>query len=523
MNRETTRSKSGSFYTPRYIVDYVVRESLLFVLLSRVFSGDGKHEQDIRHLLDPECDFRDGMFSISERSRIIKTIENLSVIDPAVGSGAFLLSMLNSLVLVLKRLRSGRTDFDRKLHVVKDCLYGVDIQPVSCLFTRMCLFLSLVDEYDADVDRLSDLSANVVSADSLVDLFGQGKHEQMSIMYSDHALGTRKFDIVIGNPPYRQLKKDRGKLRRRYYNVGFKTFAGKGDLYQLFIEKGLSLLRSGDSFLGFVTSNTWLKSEYGLLTRRLLLEHMVFRLINLGPRMFPGAIVDTCVLIARRGRGSGDFKVADTNLLPPTKWDCLHRLKNDGPWCIVSAGERDLLEKMESSSHRMIGEHKGVSMCFGMITRKNDAFVVSESVKEQIVRDDPSADDIMLPVLMGKNIRPYRAKWDGSWLINTHPGIDVNDYPSIKKHLSNKKMRHGEYNHIRHHYWFHSPKLVWQELCHHGRCFFDEHGKYSTVSSTYVMTCDNEEGLAVVLCLVEFFCSILVAENYWGNYGSGNA
>ena len=514
MNKDTKRSKSGSFYTPRYIVDYVVRESLLFVLLRRVFSGDERHEQNIRNLLDPEYDYRDDLFDVSERSNLINTVENLTVMDPAVGAGAFLLSMLDSLVLVLNRLQSDGSDFDRKLHVIKNCLYGVDVQHVACEIARVGLFLSLIDD-DRDVDhnRLSEWNSNIVVADSLVDLFGTSTREQVNVEFEGrYVLGERRFDIVIGNPPYRQLKKNKGELRKRYKGVGFSTFTGTGDIYQLFIEKSISMLRSDDSFLGFVTSNTWLKSKYGSLTRKLLLQHSVFRLINLGPKVFPGAIVDTCILIVMRGRGSNvDCKVADTNVLPPTEWECLHRLKNYGPWCIVSADERDLLEKMELSSHKVLGEHAGVFMSLGMITRNDRAFVVSDSVKEQIVEDDPSAADILLPVLRGKNIRSYRAEWDGSWLVNTHPGVDVDEYPSVRNYLSGL-MDSEEYNHVRRHSWFHSPKLMWQEMSHCGRCFYDKEGKYSTLSSTYVMTCDNVEYLP-------WFCAILNSSvvSWWLN------
>ena len=113
------------------------------------------------------------------------------------------------------------------------------------------------------------------------------------------------FDVAIANPPYVQLEKSGGRLRRLYQDVGFATIAGRGDLYQLFYERGCQLLRE-DGLLAYITSNSWLRSDYGKSLRRYFSElHTPLRLLELGKDVFESAIVDSGVLFLRKGAGGG--------------------------------------------------------------------------------------------------------------------------------------------------------------------------------------------------------------------------
>ena len=102
------------------------------------------------------------------------------------------------------------------------------------------------------------------------------------------------FDLVIGNPPYIRLSKDGGKLRKLYKDAGYTTFASTGDIYLLFFEKGCQMLEPDRGFLSYITSNSWLKAEYGKPLRRYLSErHTPLRLLEMGKDIFENAIVDT--------------------------------------------------------------------------------------------------------------------------------------------------------------------------------------------------------------------------------------
>ena len=113
------------------------------------------------------------------------------------------------------------------------------------------------------------------------------------------------FDVALANPPYIQLQKDGGKLGRLYSDVGYATFVRSGDVYQLFYERGCQLLRSSHGLLAYITSNSWLKAEYGKTLRRYLSDnHEPLALLELGRDVFASAIVDTSVLLLREGNSS---------------------------------------------------------------------------------------------------------------------------------------------------------------------------------------------------------------------------
>ena len=80
------------------------------------------------------------------------------------------------------------------------------------------------------------------------------------------------FDIAIANPPYVQLQSNEGLLANQYKDIGYKTFARTGDVYQLFYERGCQALKPANGLLAYITSNSWLKAEYGKSTRRYFSE-----------------------------------------------------------------------------------------------------------------------------------------------------------------------------------------------------------------------------------------------------------
>ena len=130
---------------------------------------------------------------------------------------------------------------------------------------------------------------------------------------------TDGFHIVIGNPPYIQLGKNRGELADRYQNEAYATFMRSGDTSVLFYDRGMELLHTDGGILSYVTSNSWLKAKYGKKLRHLFVNrHTPLRLLELGKDVFDSAIVDSAVLIVREGQETAvrAFPSADLELLP---------------------------------------------------------------------------------------------------------------------------------------------------------------------------------------------------------------
>ena len=647
--RENARKQTGSYYTPRTVVDYMVDEALVATLTHREVPADGdveSWETRLRHLLDYDVADTADLFTSVEREAIVRAIAGMKVLDPAVGSGAFPMGVLHKLTLALRRLdphnelweelqkdlagqraasafntadqlerddelreisatfeRYRDSDFGRKLYLIQNGIYGVDIQPIATQIAKLRFFISLAIDQEPTSDAgdnygikpLPNLETRFVAADTLL---GLARPAQMSLGQTDavkelqreldrnreghfhantrqqkqayrredsrlrtelsralreanfsvddadkiaawdpydqnaHAdwfdseymFGTPEgFDVVIGNPPYVQLQKDGGRLGTLYKDAGYTTFARTGDIYQLFQERGCQLLKAGQGILTYITSNSWLKAEYGKKTRQYLSEqHTPFVLLELGKDVFDEAIVDASVLLLRQGvrnnRKQGAIRAVDIDHLgdgdfpPPAEQWGRARPNGDAPWSILSATEQSVMDKMLAVGTPL--KDWDIAIYRGITTGLNEAFIIDNRTKDALVAEDPKSAEIIKPVVRGRDIRRYRAAWTGLWIIDTHngyadtPAIDVSHYPAVKAHLDNhyeqleKRYDKGRtpYNlrNCAYHADFGKEKLLWIELVNDGRFAYDSSGLYGE-ATTFLLTGESIKYLCAVL------------------------
>lgn len=211
----TARKQTGSFYTPREVVDFMVDESLLAYLQTELTNDQqpsSGERDDLRHNLRHLLTYNDEppQFDPHRVARLIRAIDKVNLIDPAVGSGAFPMGVLNKLVFVLGKLDPGnerwydrqiakaeeiddieerkakiaeiqqafaenRLDYSRKLYLIQNCIYGVDIQPIAVQIAKLRFFISLVVDQTVDDDRpnrgilpLPNLETRFVAANTLL-------------------------------------------------------------------------------------------------------------------------------------------------------------------------------------------------------------------------------------------------------------------------------------------------------------------------------------------------------------------
>ena len=162
--RETARNQSGSFYTPREIVNYMVDESLISYLGNTAF---------VRSLFSPEFSYdktkADDYKTISDKLKAIK------ILDPACGSGAFPMGLLNRMIEILSHISPDENIYDLKLHIIENCIYGSDIQRIAAQITKLRFFISLICNCEKDASKpnhgiptLPNLETKFVAANSLI-------------------------------------------------------------------------------------------------------------------------------------------------------------------------------------------------------------------------------------------------------------------------------------------------------------------------------------------------------------------
>jgi len=173
--KETARKQSGSFYTPREIVNYMVDESLIAHLNTKCPKVG---EEQIRQLFKPEANSIN--LDNSTRLAIINELKSAKILDPACGSGAFPMGVLNRMVNLLQKLNDeeASTPYQQKLHLIENCIYGVDIQTIAVQISKLRFFISLVCEQTPNANKadnygitpLPNLETKFVAANTLIGL-----------------------------------------------------------------------------------------------------------------------------------------------------------------------------------------------------------------------------------------------------------------------------------------------------------------------------------------------------------------
>ncbi len=651
----TARKQTGSYYTPRPIVDYMVEEALVATLTGQVSPTDGDAkfwEERLRYLFDYAKVFDDASqwFDSREADKIVRTISELKILDPAVGSGAFPMGVLHKLTLALRRLdpdnarwaqlqkeraiqraadafdtKDRRTrdeelkeisrifenysgNFGRKLYLIQNSIFGLDIQSIACQIAKLRFFISLAVEQEPDGDPsnnfgikpLPNLETRFIAANTLIGLeeertltspkakaleveLGDNRERHFHATTRPQKLACKRadkklrqelatelkhigmpaddankvtawdpydqnasadwfdpewmfgivngFDVVIGNPPYIQLQKNDGELGNLYKNAGYATFVRTGDIYQLFYEKGCQLLKFQHGLLAYITSNSWLKAKYGQALRRYFSEqHTPLRLLEMGKDIFENAIVDTSILLLREGNSDKvsptivavDMDKLDSKDFPPNanQWGQT-RPDDEKPWSILSHTEQGIMDKMKVKGTPL--RMWDVKINRGITTGYNNAFIIDNTTKEVLTTEDPNSADIIKPILRGRDIQRYRAKWDGLWLIYSFQEIEINKYPAIKAHLSQYKSslekrtggarrdRNGnvvvpyEWYELQVDYYnsgryreFAKEKLFWMDMSNRGRFAYSEEKMYCN-DKGFVMTGESLKYLCAIL------------------------
>ncbi len=375
------RKAGGVYYTPAYIVDYIVENTVGRLLGSHLLPGEGQGE---------------GRFSPKEAAR-------LRILDPACGSGSFLIGAYQFLLdwhrdryvaddpernargrnPVLYRSVNGQwklTTAERK-RILLDNIFGVDIDPQAVEVTKLSLLLKVLEgESDETISNqlrlfheraLPDLAGNVKCGNSLIGPDYYNGH-QLNMLDEEernriNVFGWKTefpavfkaggFDAVIGNPPYVSIQtmNERGPEEVAYFNSHFVS-AGVGnyDIYVVFVERGLSVLNPR-GLLGFILPSKFFATDYGRPLRGLLSRTRALAAIAdfRHEQVFAQATTYTCLLfLSRTPRDSLEYAACSPPEViqegAPSGFSVDSSTLTDGPWTFVPKRSHDLSRKFET-------------------------------------------------------------------------------------------------------------------------------------------------------------------------------
>ncbi|HMI08236.1 MAG TPA: Eco57I restriction-modification methylase domain-containing protein [Flavobacterium sp.] len=333
----------------------------------------------------------------------------------------------------------------------------------------------------------------------------------------------RGFDAVIGNPPYIQLQK-MGQASIDLEKMGFETFARTGDIYSLFYELGFRILKQ-NGLLTFITSNKWMRAAYGESLRKYFVEKTnPIVLIDFGGvQIFDAATVDTNILIAEKCvyLGSTNACVLDKSFVINKLSDFIRQYSNPykfeiyDSWVVLSSVEKQIKDKIMKIGVPL--KDWDITINYGIKTGYNEAFIITGEKRLELIKEDPKSEEIIRPILRGRDIKKYGYISPDLWLINTHNGIkdkgikpiDISGFRAIKRHLDkyifelqNRTDKGDTFYNLRNCAYmedFFSPKIIWIELVDKGRFALDRDDHYLTLNGTFIMTGSDLEYITCIL------------------------
>ncbi len=453
------RKAGGVYYTPGYIVDYIVENTVGALL-------EGKSPDEAM---------------------------KLRVLDPACGSGSFLTGAYQYLLdwhlaqyqkapqryrNRLRRVVGGYVlDIREKRRILLNSVYGVDLDQNAVEVSKLSLLLKMLEnEQDtAEIEEplLPDLSGNIKWGNSLIgsdfyspgDLAAKDDEELYRVKPFDWAgasgfgevMAAGGFDAVIGNPPY--VRMEEFKDIKSYLRTKYTVHADRMDLYGYFIEKEHELLRDGGLF-GMIVSNKFIKARYGKKLRNYIADKAnlkeIFDLAGLP--VFSGATVRTVIILSSKvaDRGSvryvpvmpiEDFQaISDSSIKMSVVRDkssyCIAHEQTAGDnWSFAPPEVFKLLKQLQAANQALVDYISPLPVCRGVVSGLTDAFVIDDATRTNIIENNPEAAEIIKPLLNGRDIRKYQINYSNKHLIYTYHGVEISRFPAIEQHLSNFRER----------------------------------------------------------------------------------
>lgn len=506
------RKREGVVYTPDFITRFIVEQTI------------GKHLAEIAEGLLPnygklqpsgEVKWRkggEGKYWADYLERLV----SLRIVDPACGSGAFLVAAFDYLNAEQEKVRGRLLELGANLlalagitadaAIITGNLFGVDVNAESVELTKLALWLKTAKRNRP----LESLDANILHGNSLVADAAEDAHS-----FDWHATfpaildgGPHQgFDIVLGNPPY--VRMEYLKAVKPYLEKRYRVASDRADLYAYFFELGVDILKVGGR-MGYISSSTFFRTGSGAPLREFLSASAAIEaVVDFGDlQVFEGVTTYPAIVTLRKDQLAGEGELAAGDLtyltvraMPEDLSKTFETEARSMPRARLGKGtwrfESDMLEAIRAkmaNGHRTLGEVFGPPL-YGIKTGLNDAFVITSTERDALIARDPRSAELLKPFLVGENLKRWHVESDGLWLIYTPKNrIDIDAYPAIRDHLSPWRKR-LEARATKQEWWelqqaqanyepaFNSPKVIYPHFNDRPNFSFDKDLYYSNDKS----------------------------------------
>jgi hypothetical protein len=530
MRATSRRKREGAFYTPAYVTRYIVANTLRPILderFERVRQArieaerkkkatgtatavlDDPRVYDIEKLNNPR---RDALIAFWEAW--IEELKTIRAVDPACGSGAFLLELFDQLHLEyqqavdrLVELRRGGfagSFFDPDRTILQHNIYGVDLNEEAIEIAKLSIWIKTAQRGKV----LTDLDHNIRVGNSIID---DPEVDPRAFRWWEalpEVAEQRGFDVVVGNPPY--VRAEMLTPIKPYLQEHYETYHGAADLYVYFYELGVRLLRPGGR-MSYIVTNKWLRAGYAEPLRAFFsTATWVEEIVDLGhaKEIFPDADVFPSLVRVRKPAPHAAPDDALACVIPRDNLrteDLGHQVGEFGfrtpreslgseAWTLEPSEVLDLLRKIKEAG-RPLRDVVGNTPYRGVMTGYNAAFTISEQERAELVSSDPGSAHLFRRYARGQDVRRWSPEWSDAWLIVMQssgdfewPWASATDeadaeqvfaatYPAVHRHFRAHETRLRARKDQGRYWWelrscdyyrvFDQPKIIYQEIQYH--------------------------------------------------------